>query len=95
MRSRHSVEEKFEIVREALTESTTQADICRRHGIFQTQLAKWKEQFIESGKKGLSDDRHPHSREEGIDDLKKMMGELTLVINAFKKGFKEGQDDSR
>ena len=44
MRSRHSVEEKFEIVREALTESTTQADICRRHGIFQTQLAKWKEQ---------------------------------------------------
>ena len=50
MRSRHSVEEKFEIVMEALTENTTQAEICRRHGIFPTQLAKWKEQFIESGK---------------------------------------------
>ena len=34
MRSRHSVEEKFEIVMEALTENTTQAEICRRHGIF-------------------------------------------------------------
>ena len=40
MRSRHSVEEKFEIVMEALTENTTQAEICRRHGIFPTQLAK-------------------------------------------------------
>jgi transposase-like protein len=30
MRSRHSVEEKFEIVMEALTENTTQAEICRR-----------------------------------------------------------------
>ena len=34
MRSRHSVEEKFEIVMEALTENTTQSEICRRHGIF-------------------------------------------------------------
>ena len=90
MRSRHSVEEKFEIVMEALTENTTQAEICRRHGIFPTQLAKWKEQFIESGKKGLSDGRYPHSREEEIDDLKRMIGEQTLVINAFKKRLQGG-----
>ena len=85
MRSRHSVEEKFEIVMEALTENTTQAEICRRHGIFPTQLAKWKEQFIESGKKGLSDGRHPQSRDEEIDDLKRVIGEQTMVIDAFKK----------
>jgi transposase-like protein len=30
------MEEKFEIVMEALTENTTQAEICRRHGIFPT-----------------------------------------------------------
>ena len=85
MRSRHSAEEKFEIVMEALTENTTQAEICKKHGIFPTQLAKWKEQFIESGKKGLSDGRHPQSRDEEIDDLKRMIGEQILVINAFKK----------
>jgi hypothetical protein len=39
-----------------------------RHGIFPTQLAKSKDQFIESGKKGLSDGRYPHSCEEEIDD---------------------------
>ena len=90
MRSRHSVEEKFDIVIESLTENTTQAEICRRHGIFPTQLAKWKEQFLEGGRKGLSDGKHHHSREEEIDDLKKMMGEQTLVINAFKKRLQGG-----
>lgn len=34
MRSRHSVEEKFEIVMEVLTENTTQAEICRMHGTY-------------------------------------------------------------
>ncbi|MEM3449794.1 MAG: transposase [Nitrososphaerota archaeon] len=48
--------------------------ICRRHGIFSTQLAKWKEQFIESGKKGLSDGIHQQSREEEIDNLKRIIG---------------------
>ena len=90
MRSRHSIEEKFEIVMKALTENTTQAEICRRHGIFQTQLAKWKEQFIEGGKKGLSDGRHTQSREEEIDDLKRMIGEQTLLINTFKKRLQGG-----
>jgi transposase-like protein len=28
MRTRHSVEEKFEIVMESLTENTTQAEMC-------------------------------------------------------------------
>ena len=31
MRSRHSVEKKFEIVMEALTENTTRAKVCKRH----------------------------------------------------------------
>ena len=43
-----------------------------------------------SGKKGLSDGRHPHSGEEEIDDLKRMIGEQTLVINAFKKRLQGG-----
>lgn len=46
MGSRHSVEAKFETVMESLTESVSQAEICRMHGIYQTQLAKWEEQSI-------------------------------------------------
>ncbi len=40
MKSKYSVEEKFEIVIEALTKK------------FPTQLAKWKEQFIQDNKDG-------------------------------------------
>ncbi|MEM3489648.1 MAG: hypothetical protein QXO75_08370 [Nitrososphaerota archaeon] len=36
-------------------------------------MAKRKEQFIESGKKGLSDGIHQQSREEEIDNLKRMI----------------------
>ena len=45
MRSRHSVEEKFEIVMEALTENTTQAEICRRHEIFPTHSVAIEKAF--------------------------------------------------
>jgi len=46
MESRHSVEEKLETVMESLTESLSQAEVCRMHRIYQTQLAKWEEQSI-------------------------------------------------
>ena len=76
---------------EALTENTTQAEICRRHGIFPTQRSKCNQHLIESGKESLSDGRHPRSREEEIvDDVKKMVGEQTPVINTLKRGFKGG-----
>ena len=40
MKSKHSVEEIFEIVMESLTKNVSQAEICRRHGIYPTQPAK-------------------------------------------------------
>ncbi len=89
-RSKHSPDEKLQAVMQSLDHNTTQAEICRRYGIFPTQLSKWKEQFIESDKKDLSDGRHPQSRKEEINELKRMIGEQTLVINAFKKRFQGG-----
>jgi transposase-like protein len=60
MSSRHFPEEKYEVIMEYLTGNMTKAEICRRHGIFTTQLAMWKEQFIKGGKKGLSSGKHPY-----------------------------------
>ncbi len=85
MRSKHSPEEKYQIVMESLDHNTTQAEICRRHGIFPTQLAKWKQQFPEGGKDALSQNRKGDEREEEIENLKKIIGEQSLVIDAFKK----------
>ena len=79
-------EEKFQIVMESFADNVTQAEICWRHGIYPVQLTKWKEQFILGGKSALDQGRDSDSRDEEIQDLKKIIGDQSLVIDAFKKG---------
>lgn len=85
MKSKYSAEEKFQIVMESFSDSVSQAEICRRHGIYPVQLSKWREQFIQGGKSALAQRRNSDSRDEEIDDLKKIIGDQSLVIDAFKK----------
>jgi len=85
MKSKYSAQEKYDIVMESLTEKVPQAEICRRHGIYPVQLSKWKEQFIQGGKSALAKSRNSDTRDSEIEDLKKIVGEQSLVINAFKK----------
>ena len=39
---------KSTIVIEALTDQSSQAEICRRHDLNEDQLSKWKQQFLEN-----------------------------------------------
>ena len=63
---------------------------ARRYGIFPTQLSKWKQQFLEGGKDALSRNRRGDEREEEIENLKRIIGEQSLVIDAFKKRLQGG-----
>jgi transposase-like protein len=94
MKSKHSAEQKFQIVMESLAGNVTQAEICRRHGIYPVQLSKWREQFILVGKAALTQRRNSDSRDEEINDLKKIIGDQSLVIDAFKKRSREQDDGS-
>lgn len=69
--------------------NTTQDEICRRYGIFFTQLSKWKQQFLMGGKDAISHNRRGDEREEEIENLKKIIGKQSLVIDALKKGLQE------
>ena len=89
MKSKYSTKEKFQIVMESFSENVTQAEICRRHGIYPVQLSKWKEQFILGGKSALSQRRNSDSRDEEIEDLKKIIRDQSLVIDTFKKRSRE------
>ena len=93
MKSKYSAEEKFQIVMESFAGNVTQAEICRRHGIYPVQLIKWKEQFIQGGKSALAQGRNSDSRDEEIEDLKKIIRDQSLVIDAFKKRSREQNDD--
>ena len=85
MKSKYSAEEKFQIVMESFTDNVTQAEICWRQGIYPVQLSKWREQFILGGKTAPAQRRNSDSRDEEIQDLKKIIGDQSLVIDAFKK----------
>ena len=80
MKSKYSVEEKFQIVMESFKDNVTQAEICRRHGIYPVQLSKWREQFILGGKTALAQRRNSDSRDDEIENLKKIIGDQSLVI---------------
>ena len=50
-----SSSQKMAIVLEGIKTSITVAELCRKHGISQTQYYKWRDQFLEGAKQGLSD----------------------------------------
>lgn len=79
---------------EYFTDNVTQAEICRRHGIYPVQLGKWREQFIFEGKAALAQRRNSDSRDEEIQDLKDIIGDQSMVIDAFKKRSREQDDGS-
>ncbi len=84
MKSKYSAEEKFQIVMESFTGNVSQADICRRHGIYPVELSRWREQFILGGKSTLAQRRNSDTRDkEEIQDLKKIIGDQSLIIEAF------------
>ena len=47
-RRRFTAEFKAEIVLEALSGESSQAELCRRHNLSEDQVSKWKQQFLEN-----------------------------------------------
>lgn len=81
-----TVEEKLAIVLEGLKEKRSVAEICREHKISQTLYYRWRDKFLESGKKrlinGSSDDNHYRAE---IEKLQKIIGKQAIQIEILKK----------
>ncbi len=87
MKSRKwTAEEKLEIVLEGLREKKPIAEICREHQISQTLYYRWRDKFLEAGKKGLingvSDDNVYKAE---IERLQKIIGKQAIQIEILKK----------
>lgn len=52
-RRRFTAEQKFKIVKEALTTDTTIADVCKKHGVVASQFYRWQDTFFEGALNGL------------------------------------------
>jgi len=90
MPEKFTVEQKEQIVIESFT-ATNIAELCRKHGVSVAQFHRWKERFLEGGRKGLGESSKSSRRNEyqkEIDDLKRLVGDQALAIDALKKNLR-------
>jgi transposase len=89
----HPVDVQLKVVLSVLSGESTQAEAARRHGVSETSIGKWKEQFLAGGREGLEHgDRagRPTGREAQllaeVDDLTRALGEAHVELRALKRG---------
>ena len=90
---KHPVDVKLKIVLSVLQGECTQAEAARRHGVSETSIGKWREQFVAGGRGGLehgASAAKPTGREarlvEEVDDLTRALGEAHVELRALKRG---------
>lgn len=79
-------EEKLAIVMEGLKGVKSVSEICREHQISQTLYYRWRDKFLEGGKKALTNrDSDSNAYKAEIERLQKIIGKQAVVIEVLKK----------
>ena len=92
-RSRWTVEQKIAIVMESLNTNISVAELCRKHNVTPNAFYGWKDKFLNAGKLALAGSFKTGPGEELTaenENLKKLIGELTIANSALKKALTEG-----
>ena len=77
---------KTEVVLEALTRESSQAELCRRHNLSEDQLSKWKQQFLENAVSVFtSTDKQSSEAAERIAHLERLVGRMAVAMDIQKK----------
>ena len=94
MNGKFTADQKYQIVMESFNSGVAINDLCRRHGVAPVNFRKWREKFIEGGKKALAQGSDGNQYEEEIDELKKIIADQSLVINELKKYRQGGEGNA-
>jgi transposase len=91
--AKHPVDVKLKIVLSVLSGESSMAEAARRHGISETSIGKWKEQFVLGGRQGLetgAGTTKPTGREAQleapVDELTRALGEAHVELRALRRG---------
>lgn len=89
MRTRKTFEPGFKarVALEALKGEKTVAQISSEYQVHATQVGQWKQELMERSKEifSKSDPRPAQQQQELTDRLHKMIGEITMENNWYKK----------
>jgi len=82
-------ETKVAIVLEGLKGDITVAELCRKYKISETIYYRWRDKFLEGGRKAFISSESDREKElEGrIEELEKIIGRQTIQIEILKKAF--------
>ena len=85
-RRKFTAEFKAEVVLEALRGESSQAELCRRYNLSETQISTWKQQGIEILMSGFATQNKQSSESaKRIAELERLVGRLTLDAEIQKK----------
>ena len=86
-RRKFTPEFKAEVVLEALSGQSSQAELCRRHNLNENQLSQWKRQLLENASTlfDSTDKQSSEVSEERIAHLEQLVGRLTVALDIEKK----------
>lgn len=78
---------------ESLTTNITLAELCREYNLKPNVFYSWKRKFIEGGRLALTGSGEDINKQLQAENehLKKLIGELTIANDAFKKTLETGR----
>ena len=90
-----TAEQKFKIVKEALTTDTTLADVCKKYDVVVSQFYRWQDAFFEGALNGLerkksgpvltSEQRKVQQLEKDNQRMKEVIAEIVSENITIKK----------
>lgn len=87
----YNAELKLQVVLEVLKGEKTLAQICREHEVAADLVCHWRDIFLERAPQVFSDPRalgKGSSDEQRIAELERMVGRLTMELDASKKALR-------
>ena len=90
--SRRTADDRIRIVIESMTTNITLAELCRKCNLKPNVFYNWKQKFIEGDKLALTDSGENNINKQlnaENEHLKKLIGELMIPNDAFKKRWKQ------
>jgi transposase-like protein len=91
--SRWTADDRIRIVMESLTTNITLAELCRKYNLKPNVFYSWKQKFMEAGRLALTGSGENINKQLQSENerLKKLIGELTIANDAFKKTLETGR----